>query len=46
MVTAEGTQRVTPPDSTTYTITATGPGGTADASVHISVTRSSSACPV
>jgi peptidoglycan-associated lipoprotein len=37
-VSAEGTQRVSPQDAITYTITATGPGGTADASVHISVT--------
>jgi peptidoglycan-associated lipoprotein len=37
-VSPEGSTRVTPPDSTTYTITATGPGGTADSSVHISVT--------
>jgi peptidoglycan-associated lipoprotein len=36
-VTAEGSQRVTPQDSVTYTITATGPGGTADASVHVTV---------
>jgi peptidoglycan-associated lipoprotein len=36
-VPAEGTQRVTPQDSTTYTLTATGPGGTADANVHITV---------
>lgn len=36
-VTAEGTQRVTPQDSVTYTLTATGPGGSADASVHITV---------
>ena len=36
-VTAEGSTRVTPPDSVTYTITATGPGGSADSSVHISV---------
>jgi peptidoglycan-associated lipoprotein len=36
-VTAEGSTRVTPPDSSTYTLTATGPGGSADASVHISV---------
>lgn len=36
-VTAEGTQRVTPQESVTYTITATGPGGSADASVHITV---------
>lgn len=36
-VSAEGTQRVTPQDSTTYTITATGPGGSTDANVHITV---------
>jgi peptidoglycan-associated lipoprotein len=36
-VSAEGTQRVTPQDSTTYTLTATGPGGSADANVHITV---------
>jgi peptidoglycan-associated lipoprotein len=36
-VSAEGTQRVNPQDSTTYTLTATGPGGTADANVHITV---------
>ncbi len=37
LVTAEGTQRVTPQDSITYTINATGPGGSADANVHITV---------
>jgi peptidoglycan-associated lipoprotein len=36
-VAAEGTQKVTPPDSTTYTISATGPGGSADANVRITV---------
>src|SRR6202162_292503 len=36
-VTAEGTQRVTPQDSVTYTLRATGPGGSADANVHITV---------
>ena len=36
-VPAEGTQRVTPQDSTTYTISATGPGGSADANVRITV---------
>lgn len=36
-VAPEGNRSVTPPDSTTYTITATGPGGTADSSVRISV---------
>src|SRR6202158_669924 len=33
-VPAEGTQKVTPQDSTTYTISATGPGGSADANVR------------
>ena len=37
-VSAEGTQRVTPQDSTDYTLTATGPGGTADSRVHVTVT--------
>ena len=36
-VSAEGTQRVTPQDSITYTITATGPGGSADANARITV---------
>ena len=36
-VTAEGNQTVSPQDSITYTITATGPGGTADASAYVSV---------
>ena len=36
-VSAEGTQRVTPQDSITYNLTATGPGGSADANVHITV---------
>ena len=36
-VSAEGTQRVTPQDSVTYTLSATGPGGSADADVHITV---------
>jgi peptidoglycan-associated lipoprotein len=36
-VAAEGTQKVTPDDSTTYTISATGPGGSADANVRITV---------
>jgi peptidoglycan-associated lipoprotein len=36
-VPAEGTQKVTPQDSTTYTISATGPGGSADANVRITV---------
>jgi peptidoglycan-associated lipoprotein len=36
-VTAQGTTTVTPPKSTTYTITASGPGGNADATVSIAV---------
>jgi len=35
-VSAQGTQSVSPRDAITYTITANGPGGSADASVHIS----------
>ena len=45
-VSPEGSTRVTPPDSITYTITATGPGGTADSSVHISVTAPPPPAPV
>jgi peptidoglycan-associated lipoprotein len=37
-VTAQGTTTVTPAKSTTYTITASGPGGNADATVSIAVT--------
>jgi peptidoglycan-associated lipoprotein len=36
-VAAEGSTKVTPADSMTYTLTATGPGGTADASVRITM---------
>ncbi|HXQ98372.1 MAG TPA: hypothetical protein VN774_08020, partial [Candidatus Limnocylindrales bacterium] len=36
-VAPEGSAKVTPSDSTTYSITATGPGGTADASIRITV---------
>ena len=36
-VTAQGTTTVTPATSTTYTITASGPGGNADATVRIAV---------
>ena len=36
-VSPEGSTKVTPGDSTTYTITASGPGGSADASVRVSV---------
>jgi peptidoglycan-associated lipoprotein len=37
-VAPEGTTTVSPTDSITYTITATGPAGTAEASAHITVT--------
>jgi peptidoglycan-associated lipoprotein len=37
MVAAEGSTTVTPTDSVTYTIDATGPGGTAEANVRITV---------
>lgn len=43
-VAPEGSQKVSPTDSTTYTITATGPGGTADQSIRVTV--SASAPPV
>ncbi|HJZ65979.1 MAG TPA: peptidoglycan-associated lipoprotein Pal [Candidatus Acidoferrum sp.] len=36
-VSPEGSTKVTPGESTTYTITASGPGGSADASVRVSV---------
>jgi peptidoglycan-associated lipoprotein len=36
-VAAEGSTKVSPADSVTYTLTATGPGGTADASVRITI---------
>src|SRR5262249_62290703 len=36
-VAPEGSTKVTPGDSTTYTITASGPGGSADATVRVSV---------
>jgi peptidoglycan-associated lipoprotein len=45
-VTAQGSQRLTPQDSITYTITATGPGGSADASAHITVTAPPPSAPV
>ena len=44
-VSAEGTQTVSPTDSTTYTLTATGPSGSADASVHISVSAPHAQAP-
>jgi peptidoglycan-associated lipoprotein len=43
-VAPEGSSKVSPTDSTTYTITATGPGGTADQSLRITV--SAAAPPV
>jgi peptidoglycan-associated lipoprotein len=36
-VTAEGTTKVTPADSTTYTITASGPGGSANSTARVTV---------
>jgi len=36
-VSAEGSTKVSPADSATYTLTATGPGGSADASVRITI---------
>lgn len=36
-VASEGSTKVTPADSTTYTVTASGPGGTADATVRVTV---------
>src|SRR5579859_1020836 len=36
-VTAEGNTKVTPADSTTYTITASGPGGSANATARVTV---------
>jgi len=36
-VTAQGSTKVNPSDSTTYTITASGPGGSADSSVRVTV---------
>jgi len=45
-VTAQGTTTVTPGSSTTYTITASGPGGNAEATVRISVnTAATSVAP-
>jgi peptidoglycan-associated lipoprotein len=44
-VSAEGSTKVTPGDSATYTITATGPGGTADASVRITIASVANAEP-
>lgn len=44
-VAPEGNSKVTPGDSTTYTITANGPGGTADQSVRITVAAAAVAPP-
>jgi peptidoglycan-associated lipoprotein len=44
-VSPEGSTRVTPNDSATYTITATGPGGSADASVRVTVAAPPSTAP-
>jgi peptidoglycan-associated lipoprotein len=38
-VAPEGSTKVTPSDSTTYTVTASGPGGTADSTVRITVAQ-------
>jgi len=38
-VAPEGSTKVTPSDSTTYTVTASGPGGTADSNVRITVAQ-------
>jgi peptidoglycan-associated lipoprotein len=38
-VTAQGSTKVSPPDSATYTITATGPGGSADASARVTISQ-------
>jgi peptidoglycan-associated lipoprotein len=40
-----GTQNVSPHDSTTYTITATGPGGNAEASTEVTVNREVAPAP-
>jgi peptidoglycan-associated lipoprotein len=44
-VAASGSQQVTPSDSTTYDLTATGPGGTRDASARVTVTQPVAAVP-
>ncbi len=38
-VTAQGSTKVTPSSSTTYTVTASGPGGSADSSVRVTVAQ-------
>jgi len=44
-VAPEGSSKVTPTDSTTYTITASGPGGNADASVRVTVAAPQTTAP-
>src|SRR5262250_2474309 len=45
-VAPEGTTKVTPSDSTTYTITASGPGGSANSTVRITVEAPQAPPPV
>jgi peptidoglycan-associated lipoprotein len=44
-VPSSGTQNVSPHDSTTYTLTATGPGGNAEASAEVTVNREAPPTP-
>jgi len=44
-VTAQGSTKVTPADSTSYTITATGPGGSSDGTVRVTVAAAAPAEP-
>jgi len=44
-VAPQGSRPVSPADSVTYSITATGPGGSADASVHVTVTAAPPPAP-
>ncbi|HMI51412.1 MAG TPA: peptidoglycan-associated lipoprotein Pal [Candidatus Saccharimonadales bacterium] len=44
-VTAQGSTKVTPADSTSYTITATGPGGSSDGTVRVTVAAPAPAEP-
>jgi peptidoglycan-associated lipoprotein len=44
-VAPEGSTKVTPSDSTTYTITASGPGGSADSTVRLTVNAPAAAPP-
>src|SRR5580704_1824927 len=45
-VTAQGSTKVSPSDSTTYTITASGPGGSADSSARVTVSAPPQVQPV